>query len=125
MDGDKRRMFLERMRASPFNNVAMDATSGGGGGGRSRSNESSYRVRPSDSFYVKDNAGVGMRFDGGGGGGSGFRSLSTESSNRRNVMMTSSPQPQSAVVGLFCDEEDESPLQVGHTNSLILFLYIF
>ncbi len=117
MDGDKRRLFLERMRASPFHNAA--AAGGGSIDARSRSNESSYRVRQGDSFYVKQ-ADL-MRYE--GGGGSGFRSLSTESHNRRNAhnLLLSShhhhQQPQSAVVGLFCDEEDESPLQMSSVDA--------
>ena len=110
MDGDKRRLFLDRMRNNGhFHNLTSTseaAAAAAAAAARSRSNESSYRVRPSESFYMREAM-------------SGFRSLSTDSraAARGNVLgLSSSQQPQSAVIGLFCDEEDEPPLQMSSVD---------
>ena len=109
MDGDKRRLFLDRMRNNGhFHNLTTtsEAAAAAAAAARSRSNESSYRVRPSESFYMREAM-------------SGFRSLSTDSraAARGNVLgLSSSQQPQSAVIGLFCDEEDEPPLQMSSVD---------
>ena len=104
MDGDKRRLFLDRMRNNGhFHNLTSEAAAAAA---RSRSNESSYRVRPSESFYLREAI-------------SGFRSLSTDSRAARGHNMlglSSSQQPQSAVIGLFCDEEDEPPLLMSSVD---------
>ena len=110
MDGDKRRLFLDRMRNNGhFHNLTSTseaaAAAAAAAAARSRSNESSYRVRPSESFYMREAL-------------SGFRSLSTDSRAARGNMLglSSSQQPQSAVIGLFCDEEDEPPLQMSSVD---------
>ena len=104
MDGDKRRLFLDRMRNNGhFHNLTSEAAAAAA---RSRSNESSYRVRPSESFYLREAI-------------SGFRSLSTDSRAARGHNMlglSSSQQPQSAVIGLFCGEEDEPPLLMSSVD---------
>ena len=111
MDGDKRRLFLDRMRNNGhFHNLTSSSEAAAAtAAARSRSNESSYRVRPSESFYMREAI-------------SGFRSLSTDSRAgavaARGSMsgMSSSQQPQSAVIGLFCDEEDEPPLLMSSVD---------
>ncbi len=103
MDSDKKRVFLERMRANPFHNVLPTAQQH-----RRQANASDRSSRNDDHFYAPASSRLEMF-------SSGFRSLSSDSKTSRGGRCSGSGGNSG---GLFCgsdgydDDDGHPPLQM-------------